>query len=108
MMMLAVLLATACTNRMAEDGKRLIDQGQTEDGLTLLEMAARDNPRDLELRARLFRERDLAVNRLLEAGDKERAKGNLDYAEAAYQKALRIDPNQVRSKAGIAALQSDA
>jgi len=103
-----LVLLSACTNRMAEDGKRMIDQGQTEDGLTLLEMAARDNPRDPEIRARLFRERDLGVNRLLELGDKERAKGSLDYAEAAYRKALRIDPNQVRAKAGIAALQSDA
>jgi general secretion pathway protein D len=108
LLLTVALFAAACANRMVEDGKRLIEQGQTEDGLTLLEMAARENPRDAEIRARLIRERDLAIYRLLEVADRERAQGKLDYAQAAYTKASRIDANNARAKAGLDAVKSDA
>ena len=103
------LVAAACAaNRNFEDGKRLIDLGQTEDGLTLLEMAARDKPNDPEIRQRLIRERDLAVNRQIELAERERAAGKLEYAESAYRRALKIDLNHARARAGLLALQSDA
>jgi general secretion pathway protein D len=92
---------------MVEDGKRLIAQGQTEDGLTLLEKASREDPRNPEIRAQWMRERELALIRLLEAAERERALGNLKEAEAAYARILRMDANQVRAKAGMSALQSD-
>jgi general secretion pathway protein D len=108
LLLLAAALLTACANRMVEDSKRLIAQGQTEDGLALLDKAARENPRDPEIRAQLIRERDLAINRQLEAAERARAQGNLEGAEAAYRRALKIDPNQARAKAGLDALRSDA
>ncbi len=108
LLLVAALLTAACANRTFEDGKRLIEQGRTEDGLAMLEAAARENPRDPEIRARLIRERDLAINRLLDLAERERAQGNLEAAEAAYRRALKMDANQARAKEGLAALQSDA
>jgi general secretion pathway protein D len=107
-LLFAATLVACAENRLAADGKRLIDDGRIEDGLTLLEMAARENPRDVEIRARLFRERDNAINRILGLAEQERAQGKLEYAEAAYRRALTIDANNLRAKAGLALLQSDS
>jgi general secretion pathway protein D len=107
MLLVAALCVSACANRLVEDSKRLIAEGKTEDGLAMLDQASRENPRDPEIRAKLINERDLAITRLLEAAERGRAQGNLDAAEAYYRRLLKIDPNHVRAKAGLVALQSD-
>jgi general secretion pathway protein D len=107
LILVAALCVTACANRLVEDGKRLISEGKTEDGLAMLEQAWRESPRDPEIRTRLINERDLAIMRLLEGAERARAQGNPDAAEDAYRRVLKIDPNHARAKAGLAALQSD-
>lgn len=101
---LALVAAGCATDANFETGKRLLQEGQTEQGLTLLEKAARDNPRELEYRALWVRERDLAVNRYLVKGDSARAQNLLSDAQAAYRDALTLDPGNVRARAGLDAV----
>ena len=104
------VLVAACTTepmRMYADGQRMLELGQTEEGLTLLEMASRSQPRDVEMRTTYMRQRELAVIRLAETADRDRMLGNFAAAEAAYGRILRIDPENARAKAGLAALGAD-
>jgi len=103
----AATLMACAENRLVQDGKRLIEEGRTEDGLTLLEMGLRENPRNVEIRTQYFRERDIAVIRLLELAERERAQGKPEYAESAYRNALKIDANNARAKNGLISVQAD-
>jgi general secretion pathway protein D len=105
-LLLAATLAACAGNRYVEDGKLLIAKGQAEEGIKLLEQAARENPRSAEIRSQYFRERELAINALLEAAEGARAQGNGDGAAEAYARVLKIDADNTRARAGIAAAQA--
>jgi general secretion pathway protein D len=107
-LLLAATLAACAGNRYVEDGKQLIAKGQAEEGVKLLEQAARENPSSAEIRAQYFRERELAINALTETAERARAQGDFDAAADAYARVLRIDAAHVRAKAGLAAAQTTA
>ena len=100
-------MSCATPNRNAEDGRRLISQGKTEEGVKLLELATRENPRDTEIRSQYFREREVMVNRLLDAAERERAAGNIDAMQNNYNRALALDPDNSRAKARLATALAD-
>jgi general secretion pathway protein D len=102
------LLAACATNRNAEDGRRLISTGQFEEGVRLLELATREDPRNIEVRSQYFREREVALNRLLDAAERARAQDNAEAAQDNYTRALKLDPENARAKAGLAAALADA
>jgi general secretion pathway protein D len=105
MLVVVVLLGAACaTDPNFTEGKRLLSDGKTDVALPLLERAARDNPRDPEMRAFWIRERDSAVSRVLARGDSARAQNQLSEAREAYREAQKVDPENPRAKAGLDAV----
>jgi general secretion pathway protein D len=101
---IAVLLAACAGQETLKQGQELIEAGNEEAGLTRLEEAMKANPKDAEIRNAYLRHRAVAVQRYLQSGDNARAAGNIDAAEAAYQRAQRWDPDNDRAQAGLDAV----
>src|SRR5262245_47088442 len=89
------------------EGKRLLAAGQAEEGLAQLDKAARDNPRKQELRMEYLRQRELVTARLIQQGESARIGGKLSEAEASYIRALKIDPDSSRARAGFEAIATE-
>ena len=102
-----VFLAGCTTNPDFREGRRLLEAGNEEQGLALIEQAAKENPEDRELRTYWERHRQVAVQRYLWQGDHARVAGAADTAEAFYKRALRFDPGNARAQAGLEAAQKD-
>jgi len=106
---LVVLLAAAlaaCAHTQRE-GLELIEAGKLEEGLAKLEQAMRENPDRREYRQAYYRQRDLAVQRLLVFAETARTQSQWDAAEAAYERIARIDPGNPRALAGAQAMRSE-
>lgn len=101
------LAACATTDPSYDEGKRLVANGQSEEGLALLEKAARDNPRQRELRMEYLRQREIVVARLIQQADRARVSGKPAEAEAAYIQALKIDPDSSRARAGYETIATE-
>jgi general secretion pathway protein D len=106
-LLLLVLLAGCATNPDFREGRRMLEAGNEEEGLALMEQAAKDDPENREVRNYYERHRQVAVQRYLWQGDHARSAGAPDAAEAAYRRALRFDPGNARAQAGIDAAQKD-
>ncbi|MDB5811370.1 MAG: type secretory pathway, component HofQ [Betaproteobacteria bacterium] len=105
--MLALILLAGCLSRNFSDGKRLLDEGKQEEGIARLEQAVKDDPKNMEYRTTLVRQRELLLARHLAEGDALRAQGDGAGAERAYNKALALDAENPRVKAGVRGLQAD-
>lgn len=107
-MALALVLIAGCASDTTQmEARRMIASGETQAGLDMLARAARENPRDQQLRFEWLRQRDLASSRFVIQGDNARAAGQLDEAAAAYRQALAIDAEQPRAKAGLESIAAD-
>ena len=67
----------------------------------------RDNPRQRELRMEYLRTREAVVAGLLQQADNARLNGLLPEAEAAYVRALRIDPESARARTGYESIATE-
>jgi len=106
--LVALVLVTGCaSDTRYADARRLLAEGRTQEGLALLAQASNDNPRDLEVRFEWLRQRELAANRLVAQADTARTNGQLDEAAEAYKRALAIEPEQPRAKAGLESIAAD-
>lgn len=104
--LLAALALAGCAGRSAfEEGRRLVEAGQLEQGLARLEQASRLDPRNLEYRSTYFRQRDLAVYRALALAETARRAGLYDQAEEAYRRALALAPANPRAQGGLESLR---
>ncbi len=103
----ALALAGCAANDTFRDGRDRVEAGDVEAGLERIEQAMKADPEDREIRNYYLRNRALAVQRYLAMGDNARSVGALDHAHAAYQAALRFEPDNVRAKAGLAAVTQD-
>jgi len=101
------LAGCATTHDSFKDARSLVESGQTEEGLARLEQLARENPKDTELRNYYQRNRDVAVQRYLEAGERALRAGAHARAREAFQLAQRFDPENERARAGLAAIERD-
>ena len=99
LMCLAVL--AACASESFREGREKVEAGDEDEGLARIEEALRADPEDREMRSYYLRHRTVAVQRHLAIGDNARSVGALDHAEAAYQRALRLEPDNARAKAGL-------
>jgi general secretion pathway protein D len=104
MLSLLALALAACTSREARESRIDIEAGNEEQGLALLAQEVNAHPRDTELREYYLRQKALAAQRYLALGDNARAAGALERAAAAYARALSIDPQNERARAGLDAL----
>jgi general secretion pathway protein D len=100
-------LAGCAANERFREGRDLLEAGLVDEGLALIEQAAKADPEDREIRNYYLRNRAVAVQRYVAMGDNARGAGALDQAGAAYQAALRFDPDNARAKAGLAAVAQD-
>lgn len=106
-LMAGLVLAGCAAEREFREGKALLGEGKIELGLAKLEDASKHDPESHEYRSSFFRSRDLALTQLLAQADGLRGKGQLEEAEAIYQRILGIDANHARAKAGMAAIAMD-
>jgi general secretion pathway protein D len=101
-LLLLALALSACTR---QEALRVdIEAGSEEQALALLAQEVNAHPRDTELLDYYLRQKALAAQRYLALGDNARAAGALERAAAAYARALRIDPQNERARAGLDAL----
>jgi general secretion pathway protein D len=105
--LLALLLTGCAANETYREGQRAMESGNTAEGLARLEEAYRKNPDDGEIRTAWTRAKQMAVERALQRGDAARNAGAWEQAEAAYNEALRLEPETARAKAGLASLSLD-
>ncbi|TMH23917.1 MAG: hypothetical protein E6H63_17520 [Betaproteobacteria bacterium] len=107
--LIAIALAlAACTSDEALRQSRIaIEAGNEEEGLAHLEQELKAHPDDTELRNYYLRHKAVAAQRYLALGDNAKAAGALDRAAEAYARALRIDPENKRAKAGLDTLNAD-
>ena len=103
-----LILAAGCAAQTARDeGRRLVEQGRTEEGIRRLEQGVKTNPNDTELRNYYVRTRDLYVTQLLYEGEKARMLGRSDEAIAAFRRALEFSAGNARAQAGLEAVGAE-
>jgi general secretion pathway protein D len=107
LVLVLVAIAGCATSNALHEGRSLIEQGRMEEGIRRLEEGVKANPDDVELRTYYTRNRDVYVNQLLYEGDKMRMLGRSDEALAAFQRALQLNPESARAKAGVEAIRAD-
>ncbi|TXT24940.1 MAG: proteinral secretion pathway protein D, partial [Rhodocyclaceae bacterium] len=105
-LLLAVLLG-GCSHPAYRDGLDFMASGKKEEGVASLEKAARDRPRDAEIKAAMIRHKGESVDTYLDDADRQRSAGNPDAAEAAYRRALAIDGRNTRAIQGLEQLAVD-
>jgi general secretion pathway protein D len=104
---LAAVLTGCAANEAFREGRALLEAGDTEQGLARIEEAMQADPHDAEIRTFYLRHRAVALERNLAMGESARNGLVFERAEAAYQRALRLDPDNARAKAGLLALAKD-
>ena len=105
-----VLVLAACATPRSEsfrDGLQNLSQGRYEEGLAQLEQASKEEPRNVEYRSTLARQREIAVNQLLSQAEAARINNDLESALSLYERVLRIDAGQARARQGVAEIGAD-
>lgn len=98
----AGLILVGCAAQITHrDGMELLEQGKYEEAVVKLGEASGQSPDDIEYRRDFIRVREQVVNRLITVGNAERVAERFDTANAAYQRALRVDPENTRAKSGL-------
>jgi general secretion pathway protein D len=101
------LCSSCATSRLYHDGLDAIDHGRYEEGLSKIEEAVREDPRNLDYRIELKARHDDAVVKLLAAGDRTRGASNLAEAERFYGRVLAIEPGNDRAQRGLDGVAAD-
>jgi general secretion pathway protein D len=100
----SLLVACASGSIPFYDGRELLLKGETEAGLAKLEEAVRASPNNAKYRETYEKEKAIVVRRYLSEGDLLRSSGELAAAQAAYQRALKLAPNDARGLGGMVAI----
>jgi general secretion pathway protein D len=106
-LLLCALLLAGCAGEMAfRQGRKLVEEGKVEEGLSELERAVKEAPGDTKFRSYYFRQRENQINQLLTRADSLRAAGQYDDAEVLYRRAVTIAPESDRATAGVEATRA--
>ena len=100
-------LAACATNPLVDEGKRLIAQGNLDEGVAKLEQAARERPNDAGARNAYITQREAIVGVYVREGDALRTFGDLDGAEASFRRALQLNPGSPAAQGGVDAVARD-
>ncbi len=101
---IGLALAACATHDKFQENRALMDAGNTDEGLARIEQQVKENPNNVELRNYYLRNRAVAVQGQLVAGDNALGAGQFDAANEAYSKALRYEPDNARAKSSIEAV----
>ena len=96
-----------CSHPAFRDGLDFMAAGKKEEGVASLQKAARDRPRDAEIKAAMVRHKGETVDTYLDEAQRQRLNGALEAAEAAYLRALAIDARNARALQGLEQLAAD-
>jgi general secretion pathway protein D len=91
-----------------KESRRLLDAGQTEQALALLQKAMTDRPENLVYRSEFFKQRDLAVTRWLAQAEALLLAGQLEGAYELYKRVQKYDSANARARGGIAQIEAEA
>lgn len=104
---LFLVLAGCASDAMHREGLGLLEQGQMEAGLTALEKAVQESPRNAVFRKDFYVHKTAYIEQLLARGDAERKAGKFAIAEENFTKVLLLEPHNVRARANLDALVRD-
>jgi len=105
-MLMAIALG-GCSHPAFRDGLEAMSLGKKEEGITSLEKAVRDEPRNAEMKAALVRHTGETINTYLAEAERLRAAGQPQAAESAYRQVQVIEPRNTRAAQGIEQLAVD-
>lgn len=105
--LLLVAILGGCSHPAYRDGLDFMAAGKKEEGVASLERAARDRPRDAEIKAAMIRHKGESIDTFLDDADRQRSAGKADAAEGAYRRALAIDGRNTRAIQGLEQLAAD-
>jgi len=88
-----------CADNGLKEGRNLIEQGKTQEGLGVLQAGTYKAPEDTELRQYYFAQRERAVTRLLDEAQAAMNAGDTEKADAAFTQLSQIDPKNPRAAA---------
>jgi general secretion pathway protein D len=109
-LLLVVLLAGCATvlDPTLREAREHVAAGRSDQALVLLERASREHPDRLEYRTEYVRVRDLASAQALAQAETLRSSGQPEAAAALYRRVQKHDPDNVRARAGLQQLETDA
>jgi general secretion pathway protein D len=105
---LVLAVSAGCATHPAiRESEALMAAGRLDESVTRLEEGLRESGNHNELRTTYFRQRDRVSAQLGAQAEAERLAGRLDEAQALYQRAQKIDPNNPRLRDGLIALENE-
>ena len=102
---IALFLSGCATSHQFTQGQQMVESGNVEEGLATIEQELKKDPGNAEIRNYYERQKAVAVQRYLQAGDNALSQNALEQAEAAYKQALRFDPQNARGTQGLSSIQ---
>jgi general secretion pathway protein D len=101
---LVAFLSGCATSHQFQEGQKMVESGNVEEGLAAIEQELKKDPGNAEIRNYYERQKAVAVQRYLQAGDNALPQNMLEQAESAYKQALRFDPQNARGKHGLSSV----
>ncbi len=105
--LLSLSVAACATAPAFTEAQKLVESGNVEEGLARIEEELKKDPGNIEIRNYYERQKAVAVQRYLQAGDSARSQGRLDQADAAYRLALRFDASNAHAREGTVNVERD-
>lgn len=97
-----LIMLSGCAGLMDyREGRDQIARGNVEAGLAKLREAHTKDPQNAEYRSAYFRERELAVNALLQQAVIATDMGDFGAAKSRYAQVAQLDPANTRASAGL-------
>ncbi|WP_298824625.1 secretin and TonB N-terminal domain-containing protein [uncultured Piscinibacter sp.] len=98
------LLAGCATDTRRQQALALLDQGRYEEGLATLAEASRERPGNVALRAEWLGRQEQVIGRLLAIAQGHLAAGQIDEAQAQFERVVKLQPDHPRARAGLEAV----
>ena len=105
--MVLTLVCGCAADRLHSEGMAAIERGDYEEGVADLRAALAKEPDNIAFRLDYEARRDVAVQKLISLADAARGAGQFDAAVALYQRALTVDPRNVRARRSLDGIEAD-
>lgn len=99
-------LSIARGDKLFREAQSSLAQGNSVEGVMLLEKALAEQPANVQYRAYLASQQEVRNNRLLVDADGKRQAGKWVEAEAIYKQVLQFDPQSQRAESGLKLLDT--